>query len=232
MGQQVIVERGGVRSVHPDGYGDVGHEAGVETDFPAQAAGGGFATAGDSDGDGEFAIDRQQVGRRIARHGAAESGDLADHTLHFVAVEQPQQAVHFDVVVVPIRGEADKGVSPNQAAEPVGIGAAGRYSVGLVDHQTGYVAMALEQPRQPIQHFVVRESAVAGGYDRLHFLKLFRLDDGIERPFRPDPHLRAIRHPLLLQFEGAPVVDVVADVFLVGQDLMDGGAGPGPVEIG
>ena len=51
----------------------------------------------------------------------------------------------------------------------------------------------------------------AGGDDRLHFLKLFRLDDGIERPFRPDPHLRAIRDPLLLQLEGAPVVDVVAD---------------------
>lgn len=29
---------------------------------------------------------------------------------------------------------------------------------------------------------------------RLHLLKLFRLDDGIERPFRTDPHLRAILH--------------------------------------
>lgn len=45
-------------------------------------------------------------------------------------------------------------------------------------------------------------------------------------------HLQAIRDPLLLQLEGAPVGDVVADVFLVGQDLMDGGAGPGPAEIG
>ena len=114
----------------------------------------------------------------------------------------------------------------------MGIGAAGRHSVGLVDHQTGYVAVALEQPRQPFQHLVVRESAVAGGDDRLHLLKLFRLDDGLEGPFRPDPHLRAIRDPLLLQLKGAPVVDVVADVFLVGQDLMDGGAGPGPAEIG
>ena len=147
-------------------------------------------------------------------------------------MEQPQQAVHFDVVVVPVRGEADEGIGADQAAEPVGIGAAGRHSIGLVDHQTGYVAVALEKPGQPIQHLVVRETAVAGGDNRLHLLKLFRLDDGIERPFRTDPHLRAIRDPLLLQLEGAPVVDVVADVFLVGQDLMDGGAGPGPVEIG
>lgn len=65
IGQQVIVERGGVRSVHPDGDGDVGHEASVETDFPAQAAGGGFDMASD-DGGGEFAVDRQQIGRRIA----------------------------------------------------------------------------------------------------------------------------------------------------------------------
>ena len=71
-------------------------------------------------------------------------GDFADHTLHLVAVEQPQQAVHFDVVVVPVRCEADEGVSPDQAAEAMGIGAAGWHAVCFVDHQSGYIAMALD----------------------------------------------------------------------------------------
>ena len=59
-----------------------------------------------------------------------------------------------------------------------------------------------------------------------------RLDDGCERAAGPDPHVGRVRDALLLQLEGDPVVDVVADVFLVGQNLVDGAARPGPPEIG
>ena len=41
-----------------------------------------------------------------------------------------------------------------------------------------------------------------------------------------------LTHALLLQLERDAVVDVVADVLLVGQDLMHGAARPGPAEVG
>lgn len=177
----------------------------IEADFPAQAARGGFAAAGYDDGGGEFAIDRQQVRRRIACNRTADPGNLADHTLHLVPVEQPQQPVHFYVVVVPVRGESDEGVSPDQAAKAMGIGAAGWHAVCFVDHQSGNIAMTPEQPGQPIQHLLVREPTVPGGDDRLHLLKLSRLDDGLEGPLRPYPHLGAIGDSLAIQLEGALV---------------------------
>ena len=44
--------------------------------------------------------------------------------------------------------------------------------------------------------------------------------------------LRAIANARFLQLEGDPVVDVVADVLLVGQHLVDGAARPRPAQIG
>ena len=92
--------------------------------------------------------------------------------------------------------------------------------------------MGLKQARQPIQLLLVREPAVSRVDDRLHFLKVRRLSDGIECPFRPDPHLRASGDPLAFQREQAPVADIVADVFPVGQDLMEGRVGSGPISVG
>jgi hypothetical protein len=37
---------------------------------------------------------------------------------------------------------------------------------------------------------------------------------------------------VFLELEGNPVVDVVADVFLVGQDFLHGRSSPWPIEIG
>ncbi|MCY1559618.1 hypothetical protein D9M68_966710 [compost metagenome] len=37
---------------------------------------------------------------------------------------------------------------------------------------------------------------------------------------------------LFLELAGVPVPDVVADIFLVDQNLMDGAARPGPVQVG
>ena len=58
------------------------------------------------------------------------------------------------------------------------------------------------------------------------------LDDGLEGAFLLDPHIRGVHHPGLLELEGDAVVDVVADVLLVGQYLIDGGARPLPVQVG
>ena len=48
---------------------------------------------------------------------------------------------------------------------------------------------------------------------------------------RADPLVGRIGHVLPLQFERGAVIDVVADVLLVGEDLVDGAFRPGPAEI-
>src|ERR1017187_7587963 len=46
-------------------------------------------------------------------------------------------------------------------------------------------------------------------------------DDGFECAITPDPHLRWVVNASVFQLEGSPVVDVCADVFGVGQYLMN-----------
>ena len=62
-------------------------------------------------------------------------------------------------------------------------------------------------------------------------LKKFRRDDGLEGAIAPNPHFGRIDDALLLELEGDPVVDIVADVLLVRQHLVDGAAGPRPAQI-
>src|SRR5579862_5638251 len=52
------------------------------------------------------------------------------------------------------------------------------------------------------------------------------LDDAFKRPVRPDPLLLGVDHVLQFQLEGGAMIYVVADVFLVGEHLMDGASGP------
>ena len=53
------------------------------------------------------------------------------------------------------------------------------------------------------------------------------VDDRVERPISPDPHLNRIVDAFVFEFERTPVVDICADVFGIGQYLMDGRSGPG-----
>ncbi len=58
------------------------------------------------------------------------------------------------------------------------------------------------------------------------------IDDALERALGAHPHLRRVDHPLALELERDPVVDVVADVLLVAQHLVHHAPGPRPSEIG
>lgn len=51
-----------------------------------------------------------------------------------------------------------------------------------------------------------------------------RVDDGLKRSVSPDPHLDWVIDAF--ELEGAPVVDVRADILRVGEDLVNGGPGP------
>ena len=55
---------------------------------------------------------------------------------------------------------------------------------------------------------------------------------GVEGAVAADPHLGRVADALLLELEGRAVVDVVADVLLVGQHLVDGAARPGAAQVG
>ena len=58
------------------------------------------------------------------------------------------------------------------------------------------------------------------------------MNDWLEGRFLLDPHLPGIGDPGFLELEGNPVVDVVTDVLLVGQDFLNGGAGPFASQVG
>ena len=60
----------------------------------------------------------------------------------------------------------------------------------------------------------------------------FRLDNRREGFCLANQLLRRIDHPLTLQLEGNAVVDVVADVFFVGEHLMHRAPRPVPTKIG
>ena len=68
--------------------------------------------------------------------------------------------------------------------------------------------------------------------DALRGVEQFRRYDGIERTFLLDPHFRAIYDPCLFELKRATVVDVVADVFFVGEYLSHGGTRPCTAQIG
>ncbi|MNY63942.1 hypothetical protein D3C86_2009750 [compost metagenome] len=54
------------------------------------------------------------------------------------------------------------------------------------------------------------------------------VDQSWKGTVRAYPLFWIISHMFLFKFEGGPVPDVVADVLLVGQDLMDAPFGPRP----
>jgi hypothetical protein len=85
---------------------------------------------------------------------------------------------------------------------------------------------------QPVDQLLVGVAAGARTDDALRRVEHVGRHDAGERAFAADPHVRRVHHPQLLQLERHPVVDVVADVLLVGQHLVHGGACPVAAEVG
>ncbi len=92
--------------------------------------------------------------------------------------------------------------------------------------------MTLEQAAQALQHVRVGITAVTLADDPLRRVEHLRVHNGLEHAVGPDPHVRRIDHAFLFQLVGFAVVDVVADVFLVGEDLVHHLAGPVAAKVG
>src|ERR1700722_1204602 len=58
------------------------------------------------------------------------------------------------------------------------------------------------------------------------------MNERLERALCADPHVGAVADPFSLELEGTAIPDIVADVFLVDEDLVDGPACPRSSEIG
>ena len=144
----------------------------------------------------------------------------------------PQEAVDLQEPVVAIGRVAHHLVGPDQAAEAVHVDRRRGHAFGFVDHQARQEATVAVEATQPVDQFLVRVAAGARTDDALRGVEHIGRHDAGERAFAADPHVRRVHHPQLLQLERHPVVDVVADVLLVGQHLVHGGARPVAAEIG
>jgi hypothetical protein len=82
------------------------------------------------------------------------------------------------------------------------------------------------------EHFLIGQSNATCLNDSLSRLKDAGIHDGREGAVGPDPHVGRVDDALVLQLEGDAVVNVVPNVFLVGQHLVHCAAGPRTAEIG
>ena len=173
---------------------------------------------------------RRSVGR-IARNGPADPLDFFDRLGHDGRVLAAQCPVDLDVFVVALGREADQRVGTDQAAETRRIGPARRHVVGLVDDEAGEKALFLQEPLEAIKHLIVGETPVALPDHSLGGEEQALIDNRLEGSVCAHPFFLRVVLVRSLQLVRVSVVDVVADVFLVDKHLVDGAAGPGPVEV-
>ena len=78
-----------------------------------------------------------------------------------------------------------------------------------------------------MEEFFVGVAVVAFVDDRLCFREDFRVDDGLVGVVAPHPLGGLVHDAWSLELGAGPVVQVVADVFLVREQFVDGAARPG-----
>ena len=144
----------------------------------------------------------------------------------------PQVAVDLQKPVIPIRGKANGLVGTNQAAKPLDVRRGGWHALCFIDDHPGQQSPALVQGAQLLDQFFIRVPVGAGTDHPLDGVERFGWDDRLEGRLFFDPHLRDVHHSVLLELERNAVVNVVADVLFVGEDLVNRGTGPGAVEVG
>ena len=88
-----------------------------------------------------------------------------------------------------------------------------------------YPPSGVELP-EALQHLLVAHSLAARADNLLCPDEHLRLDDALERAFGADPIPGSVRDAPLLQLERTPVVEVVPDVLLIGEDAVGGATVP------
>ena len=84
----------------------------------------------------------------------------------------------------------------------------------------------LDEFLQPIEHLLVREDAISLLDDTTHNEERLKVNNGLKNRIGSNPHVGGVTDSLLLELEGDTVVDIVADVLFVGEDLLDHAARP------
>lgn len=75
--------------------------------------------------------------------------------------------------------------------------------------------MTIKQRAQGFQHLMVVQVDRTCRYNGLNALEQIKRNNGFKRMFLSHPRLGRVLNVLQLQLERGPVVDVVADVFLI-----------------
>src|SRR5580700_3134535 len=131
MRQKVIIQWLFIARRQAHGDRDIGPQSRIEPQVPAhRAAVAGAQAAGDDDRAGEFAVDRDQALRAVARDGAAQLFDLGDDVPIHVGMHATQYAVDLDRSVGALLHIADKPIDASKAAEPLTVGQADRQILG------------------------------------------------------------------------------------------------------
>jgi hypothetical protein len=232
MRQKVIIHWLFIVRRQAHGDGDIRPQSRIEPQVPAhRAAAAGAQATGDDDGAGEFAVDRDQAFRAVARDRAAQLFDLGEDFAIHVGMHATQCTVDLDRSVGALLHIADKLVDASEAAEPLTVGQADRQILGLIDddrRQTPVFSVKIFEQRQ---HLIVGQMPVAHRQPCPRSPEEFRVDDCRKGADRTDPHFRRVGDALVGQLGGSPVENVVADIFLIGQHLLNRPRRPPPPQI-
>jgi hypothetical protein len=182
--------------------------------------------------DDQFVVQVQEIRLRVAMNVAAQCGDGLLGAQHDPGMQPPQLAVDFQILQVALGPEPDQFVDPTESAKTFGkrggTGQVGR----LINHDGGKRALVLIEPTQALKQFFVSVLGGPGGEDLLNGKEVFRRHNAFEGAFLAHPHVWRVLDVQFLELEGTPVVEVVANVFFVGQYLMHDVVGPALIEIG
>src|SRR6266853_2560868 len=103
--------------VHPHRDSDVRLKALINANEPSESAGCPVPTSGNDERRGEFVINCQEIGRRIATHGTALMANIDNGIRKDSWVHEAQLPVRFDELVVPIGSVPDQLVCSDQTAK-------------------------------------------------------------------------------------------------------------------
>ena len=109
--------------------------------------------------------------------------------------------------------------------------AARGHGFGFIDDEAGQIAVVVEQAPEALEHLFIREPSIALSDHSLCREENLWVDNRLECVISPNPHFWTVFDPILLQLEGAAIIDVIADVLFVRQNLMNGSPSPGLAKI-
>jgi hypothetical protein len=163
------------------------------------------------------------------------AGEFSDGVLGAaddLRVQLAQAAVDFQKFGAARVVVAHQLIRAGQAAKALDVGRGTGQCRGLVDDEARQAPTFGEQGLEIVKQFCVGQLLAAFGQDFLVSHEGGHRHDAVKCPLLAEPHLGWVVDMLLLELEGAAVLDVVADVLFVGQQLGNRALGSGAVQVG